>query len=60
MKEKAQLSTVKVIALLLAVAMFLFSLWMYSRSGDWVALVFAIGSAAYAVYFFNSARGPRA
>jgi hypothetical protein len=49
----------RVVALLLAIAMFVFSLWMYSRSGDWVALVFALGSAAYATYFFYSARGPK-
>jgi len=48
----------RVIALVLAIAMFVFSLWMYSRTSDWVALVFAFGSAAYAAYFFNSARGP--
>jgi hypothetical protein len=46
-----------VIALLVAIAMFVFSVWMYSRTGDWVAIVFAIGSAAYATYFFTSARG---
>ena len=47
----------RVIALLVAVAMFVFSLWMYSRTGDWVAIVFAFGSAAYATYFFTSVRG---
>lgn len=45
------------LGLVLAVAMFVFSLWMYSRSGDWVAIVFAVGSAAYATYFFTRARG---
>ena len=44
------------LALALAVAMFVFSLWIYSRTGDWVAVVFALGSAAYGIYFFNSAR----
>ncbi|WP_153239448.1 hypothetical protein [Halioglobus maricola] len=36
-----------------AITMFLFSLWMYQRSGDWVALVFAIGSLGYGVFFFT-------
>jgi hypothetical protein len=43
----------RVIALGVAIAMFVFSLWMYSRTGDWVAIVFAAGSAAYAMYFFS-------
>lgn len=46
----------RVVALVLAIAMFVFSLWMYSLTGDWVAIVFAVGSAAYAIYFFNTAR----
>ncbi|MCP5131868.1 MAG: hypothetical protein H6985_20060 [Pseudomonadales bacterium] len=46
----------RILALLVAIAMFVFSLWMYSRTGDWVAIVFAIGSAAYGTYFFNSVR----
>ena len=49
----------RVFALILAIAMLLFSLWMYSRTGDWGAIVFAIGSAAYAMYFFSGTRGPR-
>jgi len=44
------------LALIVAIAMFCFSLWIYSRTGDWVAIVFALGSAAYATYFFTSAR----
>jgi hypothetical protein len=47
----------RLIALLAAISMFCFSLWTYSRTGDWVAIVFAIGSAAYATYFFNSSPG---
>ena len=49
--------TGRVLALIVAIGMFVFSLWMYSRTGDWVAIVFAIGSAAYATYFFTSVRG---
>ncbi len=37
-----------------AVAMFVFSLWMYSRSGDWVAAVFALGSVAYVLFFVGA------
>ena len=44
----------RIIALAIAVAMFLFSTWMYTRTGDWVAAVFALGSVAYGVYFFTS------
>lgn len=44
----------RIIALVIAAAMFVFSTWMYSRTGDWVAVVFALGSVAYGVYFFSS------
>jgi uncharacterized membrane protein YjjB (DUF3815 family) len=44
-------------ALVAAIAMFCFSLWTYSRTGDWVAMVFALGSAAYGVFFFTSSSG---
>ena len=43
------------IGLILAIAMFVFSVWIYSQTGDWVAVVFAIGSAAYTVFFVTSA-----
>ena len=43
----------RLIALVIAVAMFAFSAWMYIRTGDWVAVVFALGSVAYGVYFFS-------
>jgi hypothetical protein len=33
--------------------MFLFSAWMYQRTGDWVAAVFAVGSLGYGLFFFN-------
>jgi hypothetical protein len=46
----------KTVGLLLATAMFVFSLWMFSRGGDWVAAVFAIGSAAYGIFFFTSGK----
>lgn len=46
-----------IIALFLALALFVFSAWIYSRTGDWVAMVFALGSVAYAFYFFTRLRG---
>ena len=49
----------RIIALVLAVAMFIFSVWMYSRTGDWVAILFAIGSAAYTVFFFSGVSGKK-
>jgi hypothetical protein len=47
-------STGRIIALLLAIAMFVFSVWMYSRTGDWVAILFALGSVAYGFFFFTN------
>ena len=48
------LPATRIIALVITAAMFLFSTWMYSRTGDWVAVVFAVGSVAYGIYFFSS------
>jgi hypothetical protein len=44
-------------ALIVAMAMFLFSVWMFSRTGDWVAAIFALGSVAYGLFFFSSGPG---
>ena len=33
--------------------MLLFSTWIYLRTGDWVALVFAVGSFGYGIFFFT-------
>tara|TARA_R110001592_G_scaffold38609_2_gene127290 strand:+ start:3285 stop:3455 length:171 start_codon:yes stop_codon:yes gene_type:complete len=49
----------RIIGLVLAVAMFIFSIWMYSRTGDWVAILFAAGSAAYATFFFRNVLGKK-
>jgi hypothetical protein len=38
-------------------AMFIFSAYMYQRTGDWVALLFAAGSLAYGAFFFSQGRG---
>lgn len=49
--------TGRVIGLIVTGAMFLFSVWIYQRTGDWVAAVFAVGSLAYGVFFYGQARG---
>lgn len=33
--------------------MLVFSSWIYLRTGDWVALVFALGSLCYGIFFFT-------
>lgn len=43
----------KYIGLAATGAMFFFSAYMYQRSGDWVAAVFAIGSLGYGIFFYN-------
>ncbi len=43
----------KAVALVITLAMFLFSIWVYTNTGDWVAIVFALGSVAYAIFFFS-------
>ena len=43
------------IGLAIAAAMFLFSAAVYLRSGDWVAVVFALGSLAYGAFFLSTA-----
>ena len=45
--------TGRVFGMVVTGAMFLFSAWMYQRTGDWVAAVFAAGSLAYAMFFFS-------
>lgn len=47
----------RLIALIIAAAMFVFSSWMFTQTGDWVAVVFALGSVAYGIYFFTSSGG---
>jgi len=51
-------NTGRVVGLVTAAGMFIFSAWMYQRTGDWVAAVFAAGSLAYGIFFWN--RGGRA
>ena len=45
--------TGKWIGLSLTALMFAFSTWVYLNSGDWVAAVFAVASAAYAIFFLT-------
>jgi hypothetical protein len=45
------------IGLVLAVAMFLFSIYIFVNTGDWVAAVFVRGSLGYGFFFFSTARG---
>ena len=49
----AMTNTAKFLGLIAALAMFLFSSWMYLQTGDWVAAVFALGSIGYALFFFG-------
>ena len=46
----------RMLALVAAIAMLVFSLYMYSNTGDWVAMVFALGSIAYIALFASMAR----
>ncbi len=41
----------KLIAVALSAGMFAFSTWIYTQTGDWVALVFMLVSAGYGVLF---------
>jgi type IV secretory pathway VirB2 component (pilin) len=41
------------IGLVITGVMFLFSAWMYQRTGDWVAAVFALGSLGYGLFFWS-------
>lgn len=49
-------STARTAGLVAAIAMLLFSGYMYMRTGDWVALVFIAGSLGYGVFFFSAMR----
>ncbi|MFT4614535.1 MAG: hypothetical protein ACI9NT_001680 [Bacteroidia bacterium] len=42
----------RIFGLIGATVMLLFSGWMYQRTGDWVALVFLLGSLCYLGLFF--------
>ena len=52
-------TTGRVIGLAIASAMFLFSAYVYTSSGDWVAAVFALGSLGYGVFFLSTAKNSK-
>ena len=41
----------RLLGLALTALMFAFSVFMFTRNGDWVAAVFAAGSLAYGLFF---------
>jgi hypothetical protein len=44
-------STSRLVGLVIATAMFVFSAVVYFRSGDWVAVIFMLGSLGYGAFF---------
>lgn len=52
-------TTGRTIGLVLTASMFVFSTWMYTQTGDWVAAVFAVGSLAYGLFFVGTARSDK-
>ena len=49
-------ATARTIGLVFAVLMLLFSGYMYRATGDWVALVFVLGSLGYIAFFVSALR----
>ncbi len=47
----------RIIGLMIALAMFFFSVLFYVKTSDWVAGVFALGSLAYFLFFYFVYRG---
>ena len=47
-------NTSRLVGLVIAAGMFLFSAYIYISTGDWVAAVFAVGSVAYGLFFFTT------
>ncbi len=48
--------TARMVGLVAAVAMLLFSSYIYLTVGDWVALIFIAGSLGYIVLFLSTAK----
>jgi len=46
----------RLIGLVITLAMLVFSAYIYSRTGDWVAAVFVVGSVAYGAFFLSGLR----
>lgn len=45
--------TARAIGIVVTLAMLVFSGWVYLQTGDWVALVFAVASLGYGIFFFS-------
>lgn len=45
--------TARAIGIVATLAMLVFSGWMYLQTGDWVALVFAVFSLGYGIFFLS-------
>lgn len=52
-------NTARLIALVITAAMFAFSAWVYMRTGDWVAAVFAVASLGYGLFFLAGHGGSK-
>ncbi|MEM9256923.1 MAG: hypothetical protein AAGA91_15870 [Pseudomonadota bacterium] len=48
--------TARWIGLIAAIGMLIFSGYVYMLTGDWVAIVFLLGSVAYVVFFYSTGR----
>jgi len=46
----------RIVGMLLASAMFVCSVIVYHKTGDWVAAVFALGSLGYGLFFLTENR----
>lgn len=46
----------RLIGLIAAIAMLLFSGWVYLQTGDWVAVIFILGSLGYLAVFLTSSQ----
>ncbi len=49
-------ATARLLGLAAAILMLLFSSYMYHSTGDWVALVFVLGSVGYIAFFVSGLR----
>lgn len=48
--------TARILGLIVALAMLVFSAVTYMKTGDWVAAVFCLGSVAYMVFFASDSQ----
>lgn len=46
----------RIFGLVAALAMLLFSGWMYLQTGDWVAVIFILGSVGYLALFSTQSK----